>query len=307
MITTVCMNPCFDKSMTVQKLTVGEVNRVGETRYDVGGKGINVAIVLKRLGTSVNCVGCIGQDDEASFRDMLSKEKLSFEALKLKGKIRTNMKVIDLSTSTTTELNEQGPVIDEKEIKQFLSLLAKHTKNSEYVVLSGSVPVGSGEDIYKRCMETLKDKKTVLDTSGQMLLEGLRAKPYLVKPNLPELEALMKRELRTLRSIRDAALQLLDRGAQNAIVSMGRYGAVCVTPKETLFAPALQVEARSTVGAGDAMIGGTMMAMHKGATLSEALRYGCAAGAASVMTEGTQLIEVSTFERLLPKVCVQEV
>lgn len=307
MITTVCMNPCFDKTVSVEKLEKGEVNRVSDVRYDVGGKGINVAIVLRRLGVDVSCVGCIGKDDEAAFRDMLSKESVDFEALRLDGKIRTNLKVIEQKTGSATEINESGPVISEEQIQKFLELLKKSTQDSDIVVLSGSVPVGSGKDIYRRCMEQLDGKKCVLDTSGDMLLEGLKAKPYLIKPNLPELESLMKKELRTLRSIRDAALTLIEKGAQNVIVSMGRYGATYVSPTVTLFAPALQVEARSTVGAGDAMIGGVVMGLAKGAALGESLKYGAAAGAASVMTEGTQLIKVEAFEKLLPKVCVQAV
>ena len=116
-----------------------------------------------------------------------------------------------------------------------------------------------------------------------------------------------RKELRTLRSLRDAALFMIDYGAQNVVISMGKYGAMLVNSQTTLFAPALMVAARSTVGAGDAMVGGIMAGLMQGAALSEAFRWGVAAGAASVMTDGTQLVRKTDFDALLPKVTVQEV
>ena len=129
----------------------------------------------------------------------------------------------------------------------------------------------------------------------------------MIKPNLPEMESLMKKELHTLRSLRDAALFLIGYGAQNVVVSMGKYGAMFVNETTTLFAPALMVEARSTVGAGDAMVGGILAGLSSGASMQEAFCYGVAAGAASVMTDGTQLLYKNDFDLLLPKVTVQEV
>jgi len=185
-------------------------------------------------------------------------------------------------------------------------LLLAETENSGMVVFSGSLPNGCAEDTYQKCMATLHSKNCVLDAAGNALLLGLKEKPFLIKPNLPELEGLMKRELKTLRSIRDAALLLVQYGARNVIVSMGKYGAIYTDGRRTLFAPALSVEARSTVGAGDAMVGGVLMGLDLGEPMEDALRRGMAAGAASVMTEGTQLLTVEDFETLLPKVVLQE-
>ncbi len=307
MMTTVCLNPSFDKTACVKELGVGEVNRLTDVRYDVGGKGINVAIVLKRLDVNTRCVGCVGGEDETAFREMLGKEQIDFQALRLSGKVRTNLKIYDEKTGVTTEFNEPGPAISEEEINRFLVLLQRSAASSDYVVLSGSVPVGCGEDIYLRCMRALSGRRCVVDAAGAMLTLCLNEKPFLVKPNLPELEGIMQGQLRTIRSIRDAALMLRSRGAQHVVVSMGRYGAIYVGEKKTLFAPALQVEAKSTVGAGDAMIGGMLMGLDQGMAMEEAFHCGIAAGAASVMTEGTQLIDVADFRRLLGKVTLQEV
>ena len=150
-------------------------------------------------------------------------------------------------------------------------------------------------------------KKCILDAAGDALLHGIKESPYLIKPNLPELSAIARRELKTLRSIRDAALFMMEYGAQNVIVSMGKYGAMLVTKGRTYFSQALNVEVRSTVGAGDAMIGGLLLGLVRGLPLEEAFRFGVAAGAASVMTDGTQLLRKSDFEALAPQVTVQEV
>ena len=307
MITTVCMNPSFDKTASVKQLSIGDVNRLRDVRVDVGGKGINVAIVLKRLGIDVHCVGCLGEDNEQSFLRMVCKEDMPFDYLSVPGEVRTNLKLVDESQRIITEFNEPGISMTAEQLDAFFQLLHKRSADSEYVVLSGRLPAGCEKNTYQRCMQAVKGKKCVLDTAGESLLHGIKEQPFLIKPNLPEIEAIMRKELRTLRSLRDAALFLISYGAQNVVISMGKLGAMLVNENTTLFAPALMVEARSTVGAGDAMLGGILAGLNKGATMMEAFRYGVAAGAASVMTDGTQLVRKNDFDALLPKVTVQEV
>ncbi|MEG2316603.1 MAG: 1-phosphofructokinase family hexose kinase, partial [Clostridia bacterium] len=300
-------NPTFDKTASMSSLKIGEVNRLKDVRVDIGGKGINVAITLKRLGVDVVCVGCLGETDETNFTHLIAKENVPFGYLLVPGDVRTNLKLLDETQKTVTEFNEPGFALDSSQQEEFLTLLSQTAAQSSYVVLSGRLPMNCPDTMYQRCMQTLSGKKCVLDSAGAPLLNAIKEKPFLVKPNLPEMEAIMKKELRTLRAVRDAALLLVDYGAQNVIVSMGKYGAVLVSGTSTLFAPALQVEARSTVGAGDAMIGGVLMGLERGETLQESFRYGVAAGAASVMTDGTQLLRKRDFAELIGKVTVQEV
>lgn len=307
MITTVCMNPSFDKTAALESLVPGEVNRLKDVRLDVGGKGLNVAIVLSRLNVPVGCVACLGESNADNFEKLVRKENLAFSSLRLPGEVRTNLKILDESTHSITELNEPGPSMTGEQLEQFLALLKKEAADSSYVVLGGRLLSGCEDDTYRRCMQVLEGKRIVLDSAGDSLLHGIKEKPYLIKPNLPEIEAIVRKELKTLRGIREAALFLMEYGAQNVIVSMGKLGAVLITGNKTLFAPALAVEARSTVGAGDAMIGGVMMGLDNGLPLEEAFRYGVAAGAASVMTDGTGLLHKEDFDALVPKVTVQEV
>lgn len=307
MITTVCMNPSFDKTASVKALKPGDLNRLCDVRVDVGGKGVNVAVVLKRLGVPVGCVGCLGESGRESFLKMIRQEDVPFDYLPMPGEVRTNLKLVDESTRTVTEFNEPGISMNQSQLEDFLNLLKEKSEKSDYVVLSGRLPEGCEETTYQRCLKALEGKRCVLDCAGETLLHGIKEKPFLIKPNLPEIEAIMKKELRTLRGLRDAALFLIEYGAQNVIITMGKYGAMLVSRKDTLFAPALMVEARSTVGAGDAMIGGVLAGLSRGESLEDSFRCGVAAGAASVMTDGTQLLRRPDFEALLPKVTVQEV
>lgn len=307
MITTVCMNPCYDKTATLSSLKPGEVNRLRDVRVDIGGKAINVAIVLRRLGVEADCIGCLGEADETTFLQLLQKENVPLSYITVPGQIRTNLKLLDDESHSVTEFNEPGPVLSSEGLEAFIALLKEKTVDSSCVVFSGRLLSGCEETTYQQCMRALSGKKCVLDAAGKSLLHGIKERPYFVKPNLPEMESIMGRELRTLRSLRDAALFLMEYGAQNVIISMGKYGAMYTNGQKTLFAPALQVEARSTVGAGDAMIGGVLMGLDKGAPMEEAFRYGIAAGAASVMTDGTQLLRPDDFHALVPKVTVQEV
>ncbi|MBQ8151065.1 MAG: 1-phosphofructokinase family hexose kinase [Clostridia bacterium] len=307
MITTVCMNPCYDKTATLSSLKPGEVNRLRDVRVDIGGKAINVAIVLRRLGVAADCIGCLGEADETTFLQLLQKENVPLSYITVPGQIRTNLKLLDDESHSVTEFNEPGPVLSPEGLEAFIALLKEKTVDSSCVVFSGRLLSGCEETTYQQCMRALSGKKCVLDAAGKSLLHGIKERPYFVKPNLPEMESIMGRELRTLRSLRDAALFLMEYGAQNVIISMGKYGAMYTNGQKTLFAPALQVKARSTVGAGDAMIGGVLMGLDKGAPMEEAFRYGIAAGAASVMTDGTQLLRPDDFHALVPKVTVQEV
>lgn len=307
MITTVCMNPCFDKTAETDKINVGDVTRLKNVRVDVGGKGVNVAIVFRRLNEAARCVGCLGEENADRFLRMIAKEDVSFDYMSVPGEVRTNLKLLDNTQDVVSEFNEPGVSLSEEQIQQFIQLLKEKSVDSHYVVLSGRLPNGCPENTYQRCLHALDGKKCILDTAGESLLHGIKEKPYLIKPNLPEMQAIMRKELRTLREIRDAAMFLISYGAQNVVVSMGKTGAVFVNEKRTLFAPALRVEARSTVGAGDAMIGGILTGLMRGANLTEAFRFGVAAGAASVMTDGTQLVRKADFDVLLPKVMVQEV
>ncbi len=308
MITTICMNPCFDRTVELDTLLQGQVNRIRNSRVDQGGKGINVAVVAERLGLDVECVGIMGEEGSADLCAMMDKEHVRHHFLKIEGHVRTNMKICARDSAGVTELNEPGTAVTEENLRDFFALAKEKTANSDMVVVTGSLPPGCPEGTYRDLMQALDGKKCIVDTEGKELeLVAKGAHPFLIKPNLKEMETTLGIELRTIRTIRDAALLFIRLGVEHAVVSMGAMGAMYVSAEKTLFAPALRVETRSTVGAGDAMIGGLLLGYEREGSMEKAFRYGIAAGAASVMTAGTQLIVRSDFERLLDQVKIQEV
>ncbi len=308
MITTICMNPCFDKTVEVNNLQIGQVNRIHDSRVDLGGNGINVAVAAKRLGLEVQCLGIMGEDSAAELTDLMEKEQLRHSFQKIPGHVRTNMKIISRTGQGVTELNEPGPTVNEQILSDFSDMIREKTKDSGIVVLTGSLPPGCPEGTYRDMLKILEGKKCILDSQGKELeLAAKGAKPFLIKPNLKEMEATLGIELRTMRTIRDAALLFIRLGVRHAVVSMGEMGAMYVSDDKTLFAPALRVDIKSTVGAGDAMIGGMLLGYEKEKDMARAFRYGIAAGAACVTTAGTQLNVTEDFERLVNMVKVQEV
>ena len=308
MITTICLNPCFDKTVYMDQLEPGKINRIRSLRLDPGGKGINVAIVARRLGLDVKCIGIMGQELSKDLSAMMDREGLRHQFLTVPGRVRTNMKICIRDEKEVTEINEPGTVVTPEDLSRFFDMARRETEGSDIVVVTGSLPPGCPEGTYRDLMLALEGKKCILDSQGPELELGTKqAHPFLIKPNLREMEVTLGLELRTMRSIRDAALLFIRLGAEHVVISMGAMGAMYVNHEKTLFAPALRVETKSTVGAGDAMLGGMLLGYEREGDMSRAFRYGMAAGAASVMTEGTQLIVREDFERLLEQVRVQEV
>lgn len=308
MITTICLNPCFDKTVNVENLQTGQVNRIRDTRVDLGGKGINVAVVASRLGLDVQCIGIMGENGSTELTAMMDREGLKHRFMTVPGHVRTNMKVYSLDGQGVTELNEPGSPLNPEILEQFTAIAEEATRDSNMIVMTGSLPPGCPEGTYRNLMKALEGKKCILDTEGRELeMAAKGGHPFLIKPNLREMEATLGIELRTMRAIRDAALLFIRLGVQHSVVSMGAMGAMYISAEKTLFAPALRVETKSTVGAGDAMIGGMLLGYEVEKDMAKAFRYGIAAGAASVMTEGTQLIVRSDFEKLLDQVRIQEV
>ena len=250
MITGVCLNPSFDKTVEVDALALGEVNRIRSVRVDMGGKGVNVAVVARRLGLDALCIGCMGEQGAQHFTRLMDEEGLPHRFLTVPGAVRTNLKVVSRDGKGVTELNEPGAPLSGKAMEDFFALAKEEAARSEYVVLTGSLPPGCPDNTYGELIRAMGGTRCILDAGGPVLRLGAEAGPFLLKPNLAELEQALGAQLRTLRAIRDAALIFLRKGASHVVVSMGAMGAMYVSEARTLYAPALRVEARSTVGAG---------------------------------------------------------
>ena len=305
MIYTVTLNPALDKTVEIPSLTVDAVNRITSMRTDPGGKGINVSKVIQKLGGASVAAGILGGDTGRAILSALTEMGLTTLFHFVEGETRTNMKIIDPDNHTNTDINEPGVTVSEEILEKLLEeLLAKVTKE-DIVCLSGCMPKGSAKDTYYTWTKAFREKgaKVILDADGDLLKAGLKASPYLIKPNNHELGALTGRALETPEEIAETAAELMkEYGIGKVVVSMGGDGAVYVTKDKTIYAEGLKVPVGSTVGAGDSVVAALAVSEEEGKTLEETVRLSTAVGAANVMCSGTQAAEYEVVETLLPKV-----
>lgn len=305
MIVTLCLNPSFDRTVEVDTMAVGATNRVRTARTDLGGKGVNVARVLERLGVPALCLGMAGRENADRLISLMDAEGLRHSFIQCAGEVRTNTKIISRAGQPLTELNEPGPAPDEAVKAAFLRLLEEQRPQMDCCVLTGSLP-GGCKGMYRQMIEQLSGVRCLLDTSGEELMNGLAAHPWLIKPNIDELQAALGVALHSHDEIVGAARRMIGLGAGCVMVSMGGDGALLVTPEEAWLAPVIPVKVGSTVGAGDAMVGGLLYGMERTGSLVEAFRHAVAAATCSVMTEGTQLIRPEDFGPMLSRVTMQK-
>lgn len=309
MITTVTLNPAFDRTLTLKRFRYGEVNRTDAVREDLGGKGINVAKILKSLGDETCAIGFLGEGNLGSFRHLLDQEGLKHEFIPVAGKTRTNLKLIETSSHLTTDINEPGFSVSGEQIADLGKKIQGCARNSHYVVFSGSIPKGAPDDLYKTLMKMVGGTaRTVLDADGAILLAGLEAGPYLIKPNREELEKALGMPLDSTAKLTETARGLIRRyGITYVLISMGGEGSLLVGEGIAYRAPALKVEVRGTVGAGDSMLAGFLHGLERGEGPMEALKWATACGALAVSREGTETFSLMEAQKLTSAVDIEEI
>lgn len=305
MITTVTLNPAIDRTIILDSFKHGSINRVKGVREDIGGKGINVAKVLQSLGSNACAIGFMGEKNSKYVQSLLMNEKVSNEFIIVEGQTRLNTKIVEISTQLTTDINEIGFHISKEQLNRIKQLILRYAKQSEMVVFSGSIPQGVSSDIYFQLLSIAAPfTKTVLDADGVFLLEGLKASPYLIKPNIDELESALSKKLSTHEEIKQAARELIyEYSIKYVLVSMGGDGSILVSADTAIFAKALKVEVKSSVGAGDSMLAGFIYGKtNENLTAHTALAYATACGALAVSQEGTQTFKREEVESLIKQV-----
>lgn len=308
MIVTVTLNPAVDKTIEVANFHLDSVNRVSSLRVDAGGKGINVSKVIASLGGNSIATGVVGGQTGQLILDALSELKVEHRFLKIPGETRTNLKVIDPVAHTNTDINEPGLPINPDQLQQLENIIFDALKPGDLVVFSGSVPAGTSPDIYGRWIAKAKAAgvRAVLDADGPLLAAGVKAGPYLVKPNIHELERLFECKIDGIGHAAKLAKGLIaDYGIEMVVVSLGGDGALFISRDNCLQAAALELPVRSTVGAGDAVVAALAYGLDTNLSFEEMARLSVAAGGASVMMSGTQAPERDTILTLEKQVALQ--
>ncbi len=303
MITAVCLNPAMDKTVSVDGFAIGATNRIKSFRMDASGKGVNVALTASRLGVKSECV-FFSPEGSQKIYDILERENIGAYGVKADGILRTNTKI--LSGSVVTELNEPGPLVTDKQIAEMTDLLINQNTGG-CLVLTGSMPKGMSPDFYGTIIKS-SGRTCILDADGANFREGIKAGPYLTKPNIDELEMYAGKTIADEKEILSICAEMIDRfGVRLIAVSMGGDGVILTDGSVSLKADGMKVKVASTVGAGDAMVGGFAKAIDEKLPMEEMLRTGAAAATAKVMTEGTSPIEKSLFDELYGKISIHKI
>ncbi len=304
-LTALCLNPSVDRTVQVDQFTVGGTNRILAERSDGAGKGVNVAVVARRLGMPAACVGLLAQEGGEVILNRLARDGVEAGFVRTPGSVRVNLKIRDMRERTVTELNEPGGAVTAEHLEQVRAEVLRQAGKSDYLVLTGSLPPGCPEDYYNTLIGELPAGcRCVVDVGGDKLRGNLSAHPFLIKPNLNELEEASGKKLATLRDIRDAAFSMIALGVELVAVSMGGEGALLTDGKTTLFAPGISVPVHSTVCAGDSMIAGIIKGLREGGGLKHALRCGVAAATATVADPHDGLMRFEAYEEIFQTVKV---
>ena len=304
MIYTVTLNPALDKTVEIPGMALDAVNRITAMRTDPGGKGINVSKVIAKLGGESCAAGILGGGSGKMLEKLLEGENFTTQFRFVEGQTRTNIKIIDRERHTNTDINEPGLTVTDADLDALLHELSAELRPGDIVVLAGSLPKGAPQDTYRSWTAACKKAgaRVFLDADGALLAEGLKAAPYLIKPNDDELSRLAGKKLETLEELTAEGRKLLERGIERVVISLGGRGALYLRKGSTIYAEGLKVPVGSTVGAGDSVVAALAYAEAQGLSEEEAVRLSTAAGAANVMCSGTQAAEREAVEALLPKV-----
>lgn len=285
MIYTVTFNPAVDYIVRTEKMITGAVNRLSGEDIYFGGKGINVSMVLSELGVKSKALGFTAGFTGEAIEQGVREYGVEADFVRLKkGFSRINVKI---KAEDETELNGRGPDISDDELDELYRKLDK-TEDGDTLVLAGSIPSSLPSDIYEKILERLKDKKIkiVVDATKDLLMNVLKFKPFLVKPNNHELGEIFGVKLETREQVAGYAMKLKEMGAVNVLVSMAGDGAVLLDENGKLHhCGVCKGVVRNSVGAGDSMVAGFIAGSENG-DYEYALKLGTAAGGATAFSYG---------------------
>lgn len=286
MIYTVTLNPSIDYVVRLDSLVTGITNRTTSEEYYFGGKGINVSCVLAELDLESTAFGFVAGFTGDAIEKGIRNDKIITDFIRLeKGISRINVKI---KANDETEINCQGPHIEESELLRLLNKVDR-IKDGDTLVIAGNVPNTMPDDVYERILERIKGKKVriVVDATKKLLLNSLKYKPFLIKPNRQELSEIFETEISTEADIEKYAKELQKMGAQNVLISLGGDGAMLIDEfGEKHKQGVLKEKVVNTVGSGDSMVAGFIAGYEKEHSYPYALKLGSACGNATAFLSG---------------------
>ncbi|MCB8924108.1 MAG: 1-phosphofructokinase family hexose kinase [Ardenticatenaceae bacterium] len=307
MILCVNLNAAIDKTAVINTFQLGQIHRPELIKMLPGGKGCNVARALKLLGEAPVVTGWVGGTAGQFIENGLQQEGIGTDFVYTAFESRTCLSILDSSSQVLTEIYEKGDGVPPEKVGEMLALFEATVGKYTAVTLSGSMPPGVPTDFYAQLIE-LAHKAGVpafLDSSKEALLQGVAAKPFLVKPNETEVAVLAQRELTSLADFAQAAAEISTRYETIVVLSLGKEGAIAAQGKTIVHVQNPIVEAKSAVGSGDSLLAGLVVGFGNGRSLAESVRYGVAAGTANTLMLGAAQFTRQDFERIYAETAVK--
>ena len=306
-VITVTMNPSIDVTLWMDGLHPDKANRVLEETREVGGKGINVSRVVNSFGLESLSLTIAGKENSREFATFLESNGLRYEMLQVAGLVRENYTL--RFEDETLKVNRKGPAVSALMMTAFMALIESRMKAGDIVVFGGSLPENVSIQDFIELIVAVKNAGALiaLDTDFLSLEDYRCIKPWLIKPNIHELQNILPIAEKSLSSISQAAKQLVDEGVENALVSLGSQGLMLVTNESALHAAVPEVEVKSTVGAGDSALGGFLVGTIKGYSSEDTLRLAAACGTVSVMHDGTAVATKQESDKMRDAVSISSI
>ena len=306
MIYTVTLNPSIDYIIETDKFKIGEVNRANKEELYPGGKGINVSLMLNELQVENTALGFLGGFIGEYIENTLASNGVNTEFIKLeKGFSRINLKI---KNEVETEINGKGPHISEDNLQLLYKKIEK-LKDEDILVLCGSIPKSLSNTLYQDIISMVakKNVKVIVDATSNLLLNTLKYNPFLIKPNIHELEEIFDTKIDCIDSTIFYATKLKDMGAENVLISMGKDGALLIDSKGKIYlSNAPYGDVVNTVGSGDSMVAGFISGYLKTKEYKEALKLGASCGSATAFSSGIgekKLIDILKNEIEIKEIC----
>lgn len=302
-VATITLNPAYDLLGFCPNVELGEVNLVQTTGLNAAGKGINVAKVLCSLGVKPTVGGLLGEENQDGFIQLFNILGMNNQFHLIPGRTRINVKLTE-ENSAVTDLNFSGFTVSESDWQRFVENSLQQLKGFDMIAVSGSLPAGIGLEQFTDWMIALKKQcpRIVFDSSREALVAGLKAAPWLIKPNDKELEIWAGKKLSTQEDIIRAGKELVKQGVSNVIVSLGSQGALWITENEAWLAKPPVCKVVSTVGAGDSMVAGLMYGLLMQKSTQETLRLASAIAALSVSQTSVGVSDQSILAEMMSKI-----
>ncbi|WP_053956130.1 1-phosphofructokinase family hexose kinase [Inediibacterium massiliense] len=306
MITTVTLNPAIDRAYVIHDFKPNQKYHLhrNDVKITAGGKGLNVARVASILGEKVNATGFLGGYSGRFIQEELDKLRIYTSFVPINESSRIFTAILDPANNTETILAEKGPVVTKKELNAFVKEFVKILKYSEIIVAAGTVPKGLPKTIYGDMVKIAKDNnvKMIIDASGSYLEEAIKAKPFMIKPNLEELEELVGYKLDDEHKIIFECKHICKQGIEVVGISLGEKGAIFTTKEGVykIFAP--KVTPINAVGCGDAFVAGFAVALYKKKTLEEAFKLAVATGTANAIDKGIGYVNIDHVKKFYEEI-----